>query len=43
MVHVLGHMVSKEDVSKDPAKIEAVSKWATPTNVTEKLLRVRGL
>ncbi|KAL5567827.1 hypothetical protein UlMin_024402 [Ulmus minor] len=34
-VHFLGHVVSKEGVSVDPAKIEAVSKWAAPTNVTE--------
>ena len=34
-VHFLGHVVSKEGVSVDPAKVEAVSKWATPTNVTE--------
>ncbi|KAL5580695.1 hypothetical protein UlMin_013137 [Ulmus minor] len=34
-VHFLGHVVSKEGVSVDPAKIEAVSKWAAPTSVTE--------
>ena len=34
-VHFLGHVVSKEGVSVDPAKVEAVSMWATPTNVTE--------
>ncbi|KAL5538128.1 hypothetical protein UlMin_046157 [Ulmus minor] len=34
-VHFLGHVVSKDGVSVDPAKIEAVSKWPTPTNVTE--------
>ena len=33
-VHFLGHVVSKEGVSIDPIKIEAVSKWATPTSVT---------
>ena len=27
--------MSREGVSVDPAKIEAVSKWVTPTNVTE--------
>ena len=34
-VHFLGHVVSKEGVSVDPAKIEAVSSWPTPRNVTE--------
>ena len=34
-VHFLGHVVSKEGVSVDPVKIEAVSKWVTPTSVTE--------
>ena len=34
-VHFLGHVVSKEGVSVDSAKVEAVSKWATPTSVTE--------
>ena len=27
--------MSKEGVSVDPAKVEAVSKWAAPTSVTE--------
>ncbi|KAL5553282.1 hypothetical protein UlMin_040683 [Ulmus minor] len=34
-VHFLGHVVSKDGMSVDPAKIEAVSKWPAPTNVTE--------
>ncbi|KAL5538583.1 hypothetical protein UlMin_045492 [Ulmus minor] len=34
-VHFLGHVVSKEGVSVDPAKVEAVTKWAAPTSVTE--------
>ncbi|KAL5569524.1 hypothetical protein UlMin_026099 [Ulmus minor] len=34
-VHFLGHVVSKEGVSVDPAKVEAVSKWAAPSSVTE--------
>ena len=34
-VHFLGHVVSKDGVSVDPAKIEAVSKWLAPTNVTK--------
>ena len=31
----MGHVVSKDDVSTDPAKISAVSEWRRPTNVTE--------
>ena len=34
-VHFLGHVVSKEGEYVDPVKIEAVSKWATPTGITE--------
>ena len=34
-VHFLGHVVSKESVSVDPAKVKAVSKWAVPANVIE--------
>ena len=34
-VHFLGHVVSREGIAVDPVKIEAVSKWAAPTNVTE--------
>ena len=34
-VHFLGHVVSKEGVSIDSIKVEAVSKWATPTSVTK--------
>lgn len=31
----LGHVVSEQGVSTDPAKIEAVSCWPTPTNPTD--------
>ena len=31
----MGHVVSKEGITVDPAKIEAVSKWPAPKNVTE--------
>jgi len=31
----LGHIISREGVSVDPSKIEAVSKWSPPKNVTE--------
>ena len=34
-VHFLGHVVSKEGVSVDLAKVEVVSKWAAPTSVTK--------
>ena len=31
----LGHVVTKDGISVDPAKIEAVVNWSRPTNVTE--------
>ena len=31
----MGHVVSKEGVSVDPANVEVVSKWVVPTSVTE--------
>ena len=34
-VQFLGHVVSKDGISVDPAKIDDVSKWPAPTNVTE--------
>ncbi|XP_028105562.1 uncharacterized protein LOC114304607, partial [Camellia sinensis] len=34
-VAFLGHIITKEGVSIDPHKIEAIVKWPTPTNVTE--------
>ncbi|KAL5561338.1 hypothetical protein UlMin_031085 [Ulmus minor] len=34
-VQFLGHVISKDGSSVDPAKIEAVSRWAAPTSVTE--------
>ncbi|XP_056695167.1 uncharacterized mitochondrial protein AtMg00860-like [Spinacia oleracea] len=33
-VAFLGHYVSKEGVSVDPAKIQAMSEWPTPKNVS---------
>ena len=34
-VVVLGHVVSKDGVAVDPAKVEAILKWPQPKNVTE--------
>ena len=34
-VGFLGHIISKEGISVDPAKIEAIKEWPRPTNVTE--------
>ena len=34
-VSFLGHFISKEGVSVDPAKIEAVRDWPAPKNMTE--------
>ncbi|KAL0549936.1 hypothetical protein IC582_014431 [Cucumis melo] len=34
-VSFLGHVVSKEGVSVDPAKIEAVTSWSQPSTVSE--------
>ena len=34
-INYLGHVVSKEGVSTDPEKIEAVTEWPQPTTVTE--------
>ena len=34
-VHFLGHVISKEGISMDPAKIAAVVDWPRPSNVTE--------
>ncbi|KAJ9553346.1 hypothetical protein OSB04_017391 [Centaurea solstitialis] len=34
-VHFLGHVVNKEGILVDPAKIEAIKKWETPKTPTE--------
>ena len=34
-VEYLGHIISEEGISTDPAKTKAVSEWKTPTNIKE--------
>ena len=34
-IQYLGHIISAEDISVDPDKIEAIKNWPTPKNVTE--------
>ena len=34
-VAFLGHIVSADGITMDPAKVEAITKWPRPTNVTE--------
>ncbi|KAD3642141.1 hypothetical protein E3N88_31365 [Mikania micrantha] len=34
-VAFLGHVISAEGIMIDPAKVEAITKWPTPTSVTE--------
>jgi len=34
-VHFLGHVISGEGISVDPAKVTAVVDWPRPTNVSE--------
>nr|GFB16197.1 putative reverse transcriptase domain-containing protein [Tanacetum cinerariifolium] len=34
-VAFLGHIVSAEGITMDPAKVEAITKWPRPTSVTE--------
>jgi len=34
-VHFLGHVISGEGISVDPAKVAAVEEWPRPTNVSE--------
>ncbi|XP_057247499.1 uncharacterized mitochondrial protein AtMg00860-like [Beta vulgaris subsp. vulgaris] len=43
-VAFLGHVISKEGVDVDPSKIQAVSEWTRPSNVTEirSFLRLAG-
>jgi len=34
-VHFLGHVISKEGISVDPAKVATVVDWPRPTNITK--------
>jgi hypothetical protein len=34
-IHYLGHVISGKGIVVDPAKVEAIMEWPTPTNVTE--------
>jgi len=31
----LGHVVTKEGIKVDPQKVEAITEWSRPTNITE--------
>nr|GFC32183.1 putative reverse transcriptase domain-containing protein [Tanacetum cinerariifolium] len=37
-VAFLGHIVSADDITIDPSKVEAITKWPRPTTVTEKFV-----
>nr|GFC48390.1 putative reverse transcriptase domain-containing protein [Tanacetum cinerariifolium] len=41
-VAFLGHFVSAEGITMDPAKVEAITKWPRPTSVTENEEREKG-
>ena len=34
-IDYLGHIISSEEISVDPKKIEAIMDWPTPVNVTD--------
>jgi hypothetical protein len=34
-IHYLGHIISKDGITVDPEKIEAIREWSTTKNVTE--------
>jgi len=34
-IHFLGHVISKEGISVDPAKVVVVEEWHRPTNASE--------
>ena len=35
IIHYLGLIISKDGITVDPQKIEAIREWPTPKNVTE--------
>ena len=35
MVQFLGHIVTKDSISVDPAKVDAIVNWPRPTNVSK--------
>ena len=34
-IHYLGHIISNDGIAMDPEKIEAITEWSAPKNVTE--------
>jgi len=34
-ISVFGHIVTKEGISMDPAKVEAIVSWPRPINISE--------
>ncbi|MER8109715.1 hypothetical protein, partial [Acinetobacter baumannii] len=34
-IHFLGHVINRDGIHVDPAKIEAIKNWTTPSNPTE--------
>ena len=34
-IHYLGHIISKERITVDPEKVEAIREWSAPRNVVE--------
>jgi hypothetical protein len=34
-IHYLGHIITKDGISVDPEKIEAIREWSVPKNVTK--------
>jgi hypothetical protein len=41
-IHYLGHIISTDEIEVDPKKIETISVWPTPRNVT-KFISFMGL
>ena len=34
-IHYLGHIISNDDITMEPSKIEAIMSWPPPTNLKE--------